>query len=115
MNLRGRVEPYQNGTWKFWCSCGATDWRKEHACSRIVNDSERNFRCERAIVEASDQPCMIVHQLQPLIDDYQKRKKRADAEKFLRDVEQKKKDAMETLGITEADIVKPTTTSSGGA
>jgi len=112
--LQGRVEPYQNGTWRFWCDCGAEDWRKEHPCSRIVNDSEINFRCERAIIEASDTPCMIVHHLPPLIEAYQRKKKRDDAAKFLRALEAKKQEALKTLGITEADIVKPTQTTSGG-
>jgi len=115
--LRGRVEPYQPGTYRFWCDCGGQNmaiWKEASGCTRIVNDSEPNFRCETPIIAANQEPCMITHQLQPLIDDYTKRKKKADAKAFLASVEVKKAEAMKTLGITEADIVKPTITTNGG-
>ncbi len=119
MKLRGSVEPHGPGAWLFTCECGGSAQQgtsRPLACTRIVVDSEQNFRCETPIVEASDKPCMIPHQLQPLIDDYLKRKKKADAEAFLEMVEAKKQAALKTLGITEAQVnmaKSPPLTSSG--
>lgn len=118
MALRGSVEPYERGTWKFFCECGGENKSSTRpiACTRIVNDSEINFRCETPIVEASQKPCMIVHQLAPLVAAYERRKKREDAQAYLETMEAKKKDALETLGITEAQAnmaKNPPLTSSG--
>jgi hypothetical protein len=107
MTLQGRVEPYQPGTYRFWCDCGGQNmaiWKEANGCTRIVNDSEINFRCETPIISATQETCMIVHHLQPLIDDYTKRKKKADAKVFLASVEAKKAEAMAVLGISEAQV-----------
>lgn len=82
-------------------------------CTRVVVDSEVNFRCETPILSATQEACQINHQLAPLIAAYERKKKREDAEAYLAQMEEKKRAAMETLGITEADIVKPTITTSG--
>lgn len=97
-----RVEPYETGTYKFWCDCEYEDVR--FGCSRVVNDSEPNFSCERPIIDASDQKCKLRWQLAPLIAVYRKAKAKQDAADFLASVEQKKKEAMETLGLTEAQV-----------
>lgn len=97
-----RVEPYETGTWKFFCDCEYEDVR--FGCSRIVNDSEPNFSCERPIVEASDTKCPLRWKLAPLVAAYEKWRKEEDARIFLLSMEKKRKDALETLGLTEAEV-----------
>lgn len=100
--MNARVEPYETGTYRFFCPCGYEDSR--FGCSRIVNDSEPNFTCERPIVEAKDVKCKLKHKLQPLIDAYKKWRAEEDAREFLASVDAKRKVALETLGITETEL-----------
>ena len=104
-----RVEPYLNplgkiepGVWKFFCPCGYEDIR--FGCSRLVNDSETNFTCERPIIEAKDKKCKLSHKLAPLVAAWEKWRKEEDAREFLASVEAKKQDAMKTLGLTPAQV-----------
>ena len=104
-----RVEPYRNplgkiepGVWKFYCPCEYEDNR--FGCSRLVNDSETNFGCERPIIEAKDKKCKLKHKLAPLIEAYEKWRKEQDAREFLASLEAKKQEAMKTLGLTPAQV-----------
>ncbi len=101
-----RVEPYETGTWKFFCDCEYQD--KRFGCSRIVNDSEPNFSCERPIIEAADQKCKFRWKLAPLVEAYRIAKAKADAAAFLAQMEEKRRDAMQTLGLTEDQVNRVT-------
>lgn len=101
---KARVEPRRNepGCWNFFCECGYENWRV--GCSRVVNDSEPNFSCERPIEEATDVKCPLRWKLAPLIKEYEEKAEKEEAAKILFTLEARRKYAMRVLGITEEDI-----------
>jgi len=95
-----RVEPYETGTYKFFCDCEYEYVR--FGCSRVVNDSEPNFSCERPIIDAKDQKCKFRWKFAPLVAAYEKQKAQDDSRAYLASEARKKADALKTLGLTEA-------------
>ena len=99
INPKGVLEP---GVWKFVCDCGYQDLK--FGCSRLVNDSEPNFTCERPIQDPSDTKCKFRHKLAPLIAAWQKWRAEEDTREFLAPEKAKREAALKTLGLTEAQV-----------
>ena len=101
-----RVEPYGPGAWKFFCDCGgeAQNTTRPIGCTRIVTDSEPNFSCETPITEAGQQKCKFRWKLAPLIEAWMKQDAEERAKAFLATLEEKRKEALETLGLTEGQV-----------